>query len=417
MYNLVKQPFIIILLFLLLASPGLLTAQETAEEIAQLRKTVFLLQQEVLQLKEQLDKQTREIQSQREQLTLQVKRLNEENRKIKQQLLEMDSLVFQMEDQLASSSVVNLQREIKNLRDFNLALLLARIDRNEVSEKLLLDILNQPDTSLPKDLLILILAQQKERQEQYEESLRYYSTLLSEFTDSEYFTQAIYEMSQVFAAIGESEQQTTLLAQLSTLSETDPYSKRASEALENLNTDSLLVDDTTTSDQTADAAELVIEAPSTQAGAQRDATGDGEMISDATADTIQAASTPTDATADTGISAPGDAAAGVQVPVAKDVSGDASTDAQVHVPGVISGDASADVQSPVPEEQSGDASADVQVPDPRNQAEDVSAEPGSPVPDGNNTNMKASHDATADESPGASLFDESFDEDATSDTN
>ena len=225
--------------------PGFLKAQENNEAIPQIRKTVFRLQQELLLVKEALDRQDKELRSQREDLEAQMERLNKENQKLNQHLLQMDSLLFQMEDRLESSSMTKLSKQLEDLRDFNQAVILDNIGQITQSEKLLLDIVNKPETNLPKDLLILMLAQQKKRHQLYNESISYYSTLLAEFFTSPYFSQAIYEMSDVLGETGKTESQITLLAQLASLSKTDPYSLRAVEKLKALGASPLFEEEIT----------------------------------------------------------------------------------------------------------------------------------------------------------------------------
>ncbi len=247
-----KLPFNIICIILLVLIPVSTWAQAETEAISQFRKTVFQLQQELLEVKNQIDNQRRELRSQKEELGIQVELLNRENAKMKKHLLEMDSLIFQMEDRLRSSSLIKLSQELQNLRNFNQAMILDSIDQVDQSEKLLLDILNQPESSLPKDLLILLLAQQKKRHQSYNESISYYSTLLSEFSGSTYFSQAIYEMSEILGETGKQEQQITLLAQLSSLSENDPYSLKANEKLKELGAEELFEEGAIKPDATAD---------------------------------------------------------------------------------------------------------------------------------------------------------------------
>lgn len=221
---------------------GYTTAQEQDDATAQFRRTVFTLQQEMLELKATVDRQAKELQAQKEELALQVERLNAANQSYKKQLLEMDSLLLQMEDKIAASSLIKLSDELHNLSSFQQAVLLDSMGQFDQSEKLILDIINQPDTKLSKDLLILFLAQQKNRHQRFEESISYYSTLLAEFFNSPFFSQAIFEMSDVLAVLGKKEQQLTLLAQLATLSETDPYSIKAVSKLKELGADYLFED-------------------------------------------------------------------------------------------------------------------------------------------------------------------------------
>ncbi len=223
--------------------PGQMCAQDTSGTIRQFRKTVFKLQQEMLELKDEFDRQKKELLSQKQSLTIQMDQLMVENKKLKKQVLELDSLLFQLEDRLESSSIIKLGKQVENLRNFNQALILDSIDHTEQAEKLLLDIVNQPGTTLPKDLLILLLAQQKRRSKAYEDSLSYYSTLLAEFFGSPYFSQGIYEMSEVLAEMDRVDQQLTLLSQLAAFSTTDKYSLMAASKLRELGAEPLEVEE------------------------------------------------------------------------------------------------------------------------------------------------------------------------------
>ncbi len=253
--------------FFLLVSSGLV-AQDNTEAIRQFRRTVFKLQREMLEMKENLDRQKKELASQKEFLQIKVNQLQAENKTLKKQVQELDDLVFQLEDRLESSAIVKLEAEIKNLRNFQQAILQEQLEYSDESEQLILDIINQPGTSLPKDLLILLLAQQKRRHNQLEDSLSYYSTLLSEFFGSLYFNQAIYEMSDVLAELDRSEQQITLLSQLAALSETDKYSRLALVKLKDLGVDleeygledtSLISEDATADTGSVDQLEVTIQ--------------------------------------------------------------------------------------------------------------------------------------------------------------
>jgi len=234
--------------------PGQLHAQDEPETIRQFRKTVFQLQQQMLELKDDFDRQKKELLSQRQSLTIQIEQLKAENSKLKKQVLELDSLLFQLEDRLESSSIIKLGKQVENLRDFNLALILDRLNHSDQAEKLLLDIINQPGTSLPKDLLILMLAQQKRRDKSYDDSLSYYSTLLAEFLGSSYFSQGIYEMSEVLAEMGRIDQQLTLLSQLAAFSKTDKYSLMAAAKLRELGEEPI---------ETEEEAEIIAEKDAT----------------------------------------------------------------------------------------------------------------------------------------------------------
>ncbi len=307
--------FFALILFLI---PGLTIAQDDPNTLRQFRKVVFELQQEMLQLKEEFDRQKKELQSQKEYLTLQVEKLISENKKFKKSLLEMDSLLFQFEDRLASSAVMKLNSELNNLRSFNQALLLDSLGHSEEAEKLLLDIINQPETSLPKDLLILILAQQKRKLGLIEESLSYYSTLLAEFFGSPYFTQAIFEMSDVLGESGKKDQQLTLLIQLSAISKTDKYSNRAIEKLKELGSEPVLEEEV-----------------------EPDSIGDvfqetGEPL-DATTDTDSLSAEINDSTGDASVTSETDLSKPEQMKKPEDASGDEAahqTLAEENTPGI-----------------------------------------------------------------------------------
>ncbi len=329
---------LIALIFILL--PGLVLAQGDADAIRQFRKSVFKLQQEMLQLKEEFDRQKKELQAQKEYLNTQVERLTAENNKFKKNLLEMDSLLFQFEDRLESSALNKLTAELKNLREFNRALLLDTLGHSEEFEKILLDIINQPDTRLPKDLLILILAQQKRRQGSLEESLSYYSTLLAEFFGSPFFTQGIYEMSEVLGELDKTDQQLTLLIQLSAISKTDKFSLRAVEKLRKMGSEAAFED---AIDATGDAAS------ETHIGIVPEVADMVDATTDATTDIGSAEGISEDAT--------GDQPAALESPM---VIGDATGDVISHpaeIPGSI--DASGDEQVFESTKAQADATGDI----------------------------------------------------------
>jgi hypothetical protein len=271
---LVKPVLKLLFLWLLLLISGFAAAQEEDDVVAQFRRTVFKLQQEMLELKDTLDRQTKELQAQKEGLSLEVERLNAENQKYRKQLLEMDSQLLQMEDKIAASSLTKLGSELRNLSNFHQAVVLDSMEQLDQSEKLILDIINQPQTNLPKDLLILFLAQQKKRHQRFEESISYYSTLLSEFFGSPYFTQAIFEMSDALAAMGNTDQQITLLAQLASLSDTDPFSIKAVAKLKELGAEPLFEEEVMKQDASSDVRPTRDKQEDRPESLQTDATGD-----------------------------------------------------------------------------------------------------------------------------------------------
>lgn len=379
---------IISLIFLFVSSSVI--AQDSNSAIRQFRRTVFRLQQEMLELKEAVDNQKKELKAQKEELALQVEFLTSENNKLKTKLLELDGLILQIEDRLESSAIVKVAKELENLRHFQQALILFNQSYYEDSEKLLLDIVNQPGTDLPKDLLILILAQQKWKTERYEDALSYYSTLLAEFFGSPYFSQAIYEMSEVFADLGKPEQQTTLLQQLSALSETDKYSLLATQKLKEQGGEELIPVEAAdaTADVTSDTYPAFAEATTDTDRSLMDATVDTPLTSaeatsdtdgslmDATVDSYPASAEATtdtdtalmDATIDT-LPSFDEATAAIEKPFA-DVTTD-SSEGEIVEP-VLEADATADTGAVFkPVEKSADTTNDSGLPEIQSDAADT----------------------------------------------
>jgi hypothetical protein len=97
-----------------------------------------------------------------------------------------------------------------------------------------LDVINRPKSLIPKDLLLLYLARHNQEKDENQNSLGYYGNILTEFPESIFQTRAIFEMSEIFGKIGKTEEQKTLLLQLSTLKVKDKYTQKAVEKLEQM---------------------------------------------------------------------------------------------------------------------------------------------------------------------------------------
>ena len=215
-------------------------AQETQEDRQQLQRTIFRLQQKLLELQENFDKQSKELIAQKEKLSILLETVSTDNEKLLRQLKKLRTQVYQFEYRLESGSLIRLQQDIQDLKDLQQIVLLETINGPEQTEKLLLNIVNDPNSTIPKDILILKLAQLKFRKNKFQESTGYYSTLLTEFPESQFFSQAIFELSENFGRTGKLEEQETLLLQLSTLSSLDIYTQKAISRLKEMGIEPLI---------------------------------------------------------------------------------------------------------------------------------------------------------------------------------
>ncbi|MBT6610539.1 MAG: hypothetical protein HOB38_00385, partial [Deltaproteobacteria bacterium] len=125
---------------------------------------------------------------------------------------------------------------------------------------MILSTINNPISEFPKDLLIFYLASKNRHLGELQESLGYYSTLVSQFPDSPYLSRSVFEMSEVFGTLGMKNEQNTLLLQLSLVDEQDIFTIKAKQKLKELETivDQPLNESVLATDSTADISKKTI---------------------------------------------------------------------------------------------------------------------------------------------------------------
>jgi len=214
--------------------PGLSNAQEDSNRLYKIGRTLFELQQQFLEHQEVFDKKSKEWKAQREEFQLLVEKLTKENQALKDQLTDLKKQLEVFEEKLETSETAKLSRELQDVNAVLRSLILTTLYEEPQAEELILKLVNSAVSSLPRDLLILYLANQKRQQGKLEQSLGYYGTLASQFPESRYLSRSIYEMSEVFGKLGKKDEQKTLLLQLTFIQEANPYAIKAKEKLREL---------------------------------------------------------------------------------------------------------------------------------------------------------------------------------------
>ena len=225
---------VLILLFLCaFMQPMAVQAQEADQKIRGINQRLFKFRQEFLALKEQIENQQNLQKNQQEQFDLQSLELQKQNQDLVNQVENLQKEVQRLEQQLELNAATQLASEMADVRKVMQLVLLQTLDETEAIDDSLLEVLNSPMPVVPRDLMILFIAELMQYNEEWEQSLGYYSVLLEEFPESAYSPKAIYEMSEVFGQLDQKEEQKTLLLQLSYM-EDNLYAELAKEKLEAL---------------------------------------------------------------------------------------------------------------------------------------------------------------------------------------
>ena len=216
--------------------PELSKAQEASNRIYKIGKTLFELQQQFLEHQEVFDKKNKEWKAQREEFQLLVGKLTKENQSLKDQLTDLKKQLEVFEEKLETSETAKLSRELQDVNAVLRSLILTTLYEEPEAEELILKLVNNAVSSLPRDLLILYLANHNQQKGNLEQSLGYYGTLVSQFPESQYIPRSIFEMSEIFERFGKENEQKTLLLQLSFIQKPNPYVIKAKEKLRTLQT-------------------------------------------------------------------------------------------------------------------------------------------------------------------------------------
>lgn len=227
-----KRAIIVILCWFVI-QPISLNAQDFQKQIKGLNRRLFKFRQEFLELKEQAENKEGLQKKQQEQFDLQTANLQKINQDLIQQVGSLTMQVEKFELQLESSATTQLTSDLTNLRKLIQILVLKSLNETQIVDDSLLEIINAPTAVVPRDLLLLFLAELMQHNQEWEQSLGYYGVLLDEFPESPHFPKAIYEMSEIFGKLDQTEEQKTLLLQL-VYAETDVYTQLAKEKLESL---------------------------------------------------------------------------------------------------------------------------------------------------------------------------------------
>ncbi len=240
--------------------PDLANAVNTSERVRKIGRTVFELQQSFLELKEDFDKKDKAWKSQQEDFQLLVGRLRKENEELLKQVIALRNESQKFDEKLEASSTTKLSNDFEDLERLLKSIILDTLAEKSHSENLILSTINNPISEFPKDLLIFYLASKNRHLGELQESLGYYSTLVSQFPDSPYLSRSVFEMSEVFGTLGMKNEQNTLLLQLSLVDEQDIFTIKAKQKLKELETivDQPLNESVLATDSTADISKKTI---------------------------------------------------------------------------------------------------------------------------------------------------------------
>ncbi|MCP4294179.1 MAG: hypothetical protein GY786_01070 [Proteobacteria bacterium] len=225
--------FVLLCVWISLSSDSL-QAQSSSKKLRKLTRSLHELQQEFAELKEDYQKNRSLRKGQQEEFKTLVDRLNRENKELKVQVSDLQKKSDGFELQLELSSAKGVDNRISELKQLLEATLLSTIDDIGAIEPLVLNVVNLAKTQISRDLLIFYLAHINWKNRQYEKSLGYYSTLLTEYEESAYGQRAIFEMAMLFGDQGQTEDQITLLTELSGSRPNTDYTIKAQEILEQL---------------------------------------------------------------------------------------------------------------------------------------------------------------------------------------
>jgi len=213
---------------------GTAKASDPSKRIRKIGQSLFELQQSYLELKEDYENQKKQWKAQQEKFNLLITTLLTENNTTTKLIQSLRSQVEILEEQLESSQGLKLRKEIDDLNKLLNSIILVELQNELPAEKLILDIINNAESKISRDLLILYLAKQKQRVGDLEQSAGYYSTLVTEFPESPYVYRSIFEMSEIFGQWGKITEQITLLTQLSYENDQDLYVQKAKQKLDKI---------------------------------------------------------------------------------------------------------------------------------------------------------------------------------------
>lgn len=203
----------------------------TTRRVRKMGQTLFELQQNFETLKADYDDQKKKWQAQQEEFNLLIKNLLAENKTLIEESKRLRAQVETFEEIVESADNIQVAQDINELNQLLKAIILNEVGDEVPAEETILEIVNDAESNIPRDLLVLYLASRKEKENKLDESLGYYGTLVTEFPDSQYVFKAIMSMSNVFGKMGKIDEQKTLLNQLIYLDEENPYSLLAKDKL------------------------------------------------------------------------------------------------------------------------------------------------------------------------------------------
>ena len=209
-------------------------AQETSQKLRKLTRILHDFQYELSVLKEEYQKNKTIWKVQQDDFQELVTHLNRENKKLKEQIEQLRSKTDTFELQLELSDKTELSNRIDEIKLLLEAVILSSIDEKDQLEPLVMKVINLAKPQIPRDLLIFYLAHTFWKEQKYEKSLNYYSTLLTEYPGSVYGQRAVFEMALLLGEQGKEDDQITLLTELASSSPKTKYTTKAQDILTTL---------------------------------------------------------------------------------------------------------------------------------------------------------------------------------------
>lgn len=209
--------------------PGL--SAEDSAQLGRLKKRILKLQIETQRIKSELGSLTEKWTEQRERNDSVIAALTSQNEQLSKKVAEVVRKNEILEENLDAYRAQSAATKVAELEKVVFALLLEAIGEPQKAEASVLALITEGGEELPKDLLILFLADQRKRSGELEKSLGYLGALVSDFPESPYVPRSIFEMSELLGQLGKTKEQRTLLRQLALGDGADEYVKKAKEGL------------------------------------------------------------------------------------------------------------------------------------------------------------------------------------------
>lgn len=209
-------------------------AQNFAKDIDKLRKNMGQLQLDLLQMQNDLDGLLGGAGAEKEQINTNIKKLAEANAGLANQITALKLSNAELKETLEAYRRESASAKLAELQNLVISLLEASVLETTTAETLVLEVVNSQSKDIPKDLLVFFLAEAKKRQGIYDESVGFYGAVISDYPDSPYLLRSIWEIGELLGALGQSEDQVTMLKQLMQIDPEGDYGYMAQDKLDEM---------------------------------------------------------------------------------------------------------------------------------------------------------------------------------------